>query len=65
MQRLVTNTQKLSLSHLLQTCNQERASDSMVLFLRAATAAAVYQMDDLDHHYKLLVHLNHPAREQE
>ena len=65
MQRLASNTQRLSLSQLLQTCNQEQASDSMVLFLRAVTAAAVQQRDDPVYHFLLLDPLNHAGLQQE
>ena len=65
MQRLISNTQRLSLSQLLRTCNQDGASDSMVLFLRAVTAAAVQRRDDPDYHSLLLIPLNHAGLQQE
>ena len=38
------NSEKRSLQQLLSICNIQRASNSMVLFLRALTAAAVLLM---------------------
>lgn len=46
VQALVVNTEKVPVADLLLVCRQQRDSDSMVLFLRAITAAGIANKSD-------------------
>ena len=57
LQALVSNAEKRSLQQLLNVCNNQRASNSMVLFLRALTAAAVLGLPQEDQ-ANLCIHMD-------
>ena len=56
-QALINNAEKHSLHQLLSVCNNQKASNSMVLFLRALTAAAVLLIPQEDQS-NLCLHLD-------
>ena len=57
VQLLINNAEKRSLQQLLKICNNPHASNSMVLFLRALTAAAVLDLPQEDQ-ANLCVHMD-------